>query len=112
MFSFGLFSTRKIVTCWSKSSRFHQAGQGAGAHRAVSSVKKRRLRGDLIAVYSYLIGRHREDEARLLLETHSNRPRGNGHKLKHGKLQLESRKTFFFFTMEVNKYHTGCLKRL
>ena len=52
------------------------------------SLKKRRLRGDLINAYKYLKGECQKDVP-------SNRTRGNGHKLKHRKFRLNMRKNFF-----------------
>jgi len=59
------------------------------------SLKKRRLRGDLLNAYKYLKGGCQEDGSRLFSVLPRDKTRGNRHKLKPGKCQRNMKKNFF-----------------
>jgi len=74
------------------------------------SLKRRRLRGDLIAAFQDLKGAYKQEGSQLFTRIDNSRTRGNGLKLKEGRFRLDIRGKFF--TERVVRCWNSCPERL
>ena len=74
------------------------------------SLEKRRLRGDLIAAFQYLKGAYKQEGSQLFERVDNSRTRGNGLKLKEGRLRLDVR--WKLLTERVGRCCNSCPERL
>ena len=110
----GVLSTGKTWTHWSSPEEGHKIDQrgetlplwgkaetvGAGG----LSLEKRRLWGDLIAVFQHLKGAYKRATERLFTSACSDRTMDNVFKLKKGWFRLDRRKKFFMMRV-VSQWH-------
>ena len=73
------------------------------------SLEKRRLRGDLSAAFQDLQGAYKQEGRQLFERGDKSRTRGNGLKLKEGRLRLDVRGNFMILEVPSNPGHSVTL---
>ena len=59
------------------------------------SLERRRLRGDLPAAFQYLKGAYKQEGSQVFTRVDNGKTRGDGFKLREGRLMLDIRWKFF-----------------
>ena len=96
--------TRKMWSCWSKSTRgWWKLSEGwstclvkkSWGNWGLFSLEKRRLWGELIVAFQYLKGAYKQRGDWVFTCSNSGRTRRHGFRLKEGRFRLDIRRNFF-----------------
>ena len=83
---------------------------GKAERVGLSSLKKRRLQGDLTAAFLYFKGAYKKEGDKYVSRVCWDRTRGNGFKLRGGRFRSDIRKKFFM--MRVVKHYNMLLREV